>query len=181
MELRQHLRDADERPEWEKYRSFERQRDRWNSMTDYPSYLKLHASASCQRIAAARERMAACDICPRLCGVTACARAGLLPRRRPGPRGRVERPPLGRAAHQRARGSGTSFFSTVRRDASSAKLPISQLGVGHDADAKSLAGMMLEAAKARLPNINFVKHSHYVPQCVEACPCHRGRPAIPAL
>ncbi len=142
-------------------------------MTDYPSYLKLHASGElARRIAAARERLAACDICPRLCGVnrlrgeTGYCRAGALARVAAWNVHPWEEPPI-----SGARGSGTIFFShCTARCQFCQNYPISQLGVGQDADARRLAGMMLELQDRGCHNINFVTPSHYVPQMLEALP-----------
>ena len=146
-------------------------------MADYPSYLKLHASGElARRIAAAHGRLAACDICPRLCGVNRLrgelgyCRAGALARVAAWNVHPWEEPPI-----SGTRGSGTIFFShCTARCQFCQNYPISQLGVGQDADAQRLAGMMLELQGRGCHNINFVTPSHYVPQMLEALPIAIG-------
>jgi len=104
-------------------------------MTDYPSYLELHRSGELHRRAAeARKRLAACDICPRACGVNRLQ--GEVGYCRAGAQVRVaswnlhmwEEPPIS-GAH----GSGTIFFSyCTARCRFCQNYPISQLGHGSE-------------------------------------------------
>jgi len=140
-------------------------------MTDYPSYLELHRSGELHRRAAeARKRLAACDICPRACGVNRLQ--GEVGYCRAGAQVRVaswnlhmwEEPPIS-GAH----GSGTIFFSyCTARCRFCQNYPISQLGHGSEVPPERLGGMMMELQRRGCHNINLVTPSHYVPQILAA-------------
>jgi len=137
----------------------------------YPSYLPLLRSGVLhQRVVSARERLAACDLCPRACGVNRLA--GEVGFCRGGELAEVaswnvhlwEEPPI-----TGVRGSGTIFFShCTGRCLFCQNYPISQLGVGQEATAERLAGMMLELQRRGCHNINLVTPTHYVPQILAA-------------
>ncbi|MBI2850805.1 MAG: radical SAM protein [Chloroflexi bacterium] len=139
-----------------------------------PSYLAIYNSGELERRAKALEaRLAACDICPRECGVnrlkgersfchsayltivsSACAHHG-------------EEPVLsGR------RGSGTIFFGNCNmRCVFCQNFQISQEWQAQQAneiDTKALAGEMLGLQNQGCHNINFVSPSHFAPQIVRA-------------
>lgn len=140
-------------------------------MTTYPSYLELHRSGELHRRAVeARKRLAACDICPRACGVNRLqgeegyCRAGALVRVaswnvHPG-----EEPPI-----SGTRGSGTIFFShCTARCVFCQNYPISQMARGIDVSPERLGGMMMELQRRGCHNINLVTPSHFVPQILTA-------------
>ena len=140
--------------------------DRWES-----SYLRLHATgALVERARQARERLTACDLCPRLCRVNRLAgelgycRAGALARVASHNVHRWEEPPI-----SGSRGSGTVFFSHCTAHCLFCQnYPISQNGVGREVTAHQLAGMMLALQRMGSHNINLVTPSHYAAQIVEA-------------
>lgn len=136
-----------------------------------PGYLRLHAAGALrERVALARERLAACDLCPRRCGVNRLSgevgycRAGALARVASHNVHRWEEPPISGTG-----GSGTIFFShCTARCMFCQNYPISQNGVGRDVTAHQLAGMMLALQRLGCHNVNLVTPSHYVPQIIEA-------------
>jgi putative pyruvate formate lyase activating enzyme len=138
---------------------------------DYPSYVPLwRRGALRQRAEAARERLAACDLCPRKCGVNRLAgevgfcRAGELAEVASWNVHMWEEPPI-----TGTRGSGTIFFThCTGRCLFCQNYPISQLGVGQEATAERLAEMMLELQRRGCHNINLVTPTHYVPQILAA-------------
>lgn len=140
-------------------------------MTDYPSYLELHRSGELHRRAAeARKRLAACDVCPRACGVNRLQ--GEVGYCRAGAQVRVaswnvhmwEEPPI-----SGTRGSGTIFFAyCTARCLFCQNWPISQEGRGIDVPPERLGGMMMELQRRGCHNINLVTPSHYVPQILAA-------------
>jgi putative pyruvate formate lyase activating enzyme len=140
-------------------------------MPSKPAYLALYESGELRRRAArARERLEACSICPRECGVNRLAgqrgycRAGAVAEVASWNVHRWEEPPI-----SGTRGSGTIFFShCTARCLFCQNYPISQLGVGQEADSPRLAGMMLELQRRGCHNINLVTPSHYVPQVLAA-------------
>ncbi|MHB1296247.1 MAG: radical SAM protein [Anaerolineae bacterium] len=134
-----------------------------------PGY-RILGRALNQRVAEARERLAACDLCPRRCGVnrlngeTGFCRSGAVARVASWNVHRWEEPPI-----SGTRGSGTVFFSNcTARCLFCQNYPISQLGVGQDADTERLAGMMLELQRRGVHNVNLVTPTHYVPQILAA-------------
>lgn len=143
-----------------------------------PGYRRLLRDGRlAQRVERARERLAACDLCPRRCGVdrlageTGYCRAGAGARVASRNAHHGEEPPL-----SGTRGSGTIFFThCTGRCLFCQNYPISQLGVGQDAPSERLAGMMLELQRAGCHNINLVTPTHYVPQILEAVALAAGR------
>ncbi len=144
----------------------------------HPSYLALYRSRALQaRVREAREHLAACDLCPRVCGVNRLA--GELGFCRSGEPAKVaswnahpwEEPPI-----SGTRGSGTIFFSNcTARCLFCQNYPISQLGVGQEVSAERLAGMMIELQRRGCHNINLVTPTHYVPQIIAAVEVAAGR------
>jgi len=138
-----------------------------------PSYLKLYESgALTRRIAAAYERLRACDVCPRRCevdrtrGEKGFCRAGANPIVASWNVHPWEEPPI-----SGTRGSGTIFFThCTGRCLFCQNYPISQLGVGQVVTISRLAGMMLELQKRGCHNINLVTPTHFVPQILAALP-----------
>lgn len=152
------------------------------------SYLALYRSGELLRQAKALEaRLAACDICPRGCGVnrlkdersychsaylpivsSACAHHG-------------EEPTL-----SGNRGSGTIFFGNCNmRCVYCQNFQISQNPQAQKANEisiRALAGEMLNLQKQGCHNINFVTPSHFVPQIVmalaEAAPLGLNLPLV---
>jgi len=123
-----------------------------------------------QRVEAARERLAACDLCPRACGVNRLN--GELGYCQTGAQARVasrnahygEEPPI-----SGGRGSGTIFFShCTGRCLFCQNYPISQMGAGWEVTAGELAGMMMELQSRGCHNINLVTPTHCVPQFLAA-------------
>ncbi|HHX45513.1 MAG TPA: radical SAM protein [Chloroflexi bacterium] len=147
-------------------------------MTEYPSYLELHRSGELYRRAAeARQRLAACAMCPRACGVNRLrgeegyCRAGASVRVASWNAHMWEEPPI-----SGARGSGTIFFAyCTARCRFCQNWPISQLGHGTDVSSERLGGMMLELQRRGCHNINLVTPSHYVPQILAAVDAAAGR------
>jgi putative pyruvate formate lyase activating enzyme len=116
------------------------------------------------------ERLRACDICPRRCGVDrtrgergtcgAGARAAVASF---GPHFGEEAPLSGR------HGSGTVFFSGCPlRCVFCQNYAISRLMEGEEADAEELAGVFLAVERAGCHNLNLVTPTHVTPQIVEA-------------
>ncbi len=140
-------------------------------LSQEPGYLRLLATGELARRAEqARERLAACDLCPRACGVNRLAgevgycRAGAAVRVASHNVHRWEEPPI-----SGTRGSGTVFFSfCTARCQFCQNYPISQFGVGRDVTPHQLAGMMLDLQRQGCHNINLVTPSHYVAQIIEA-------------
>ena len=140
-----------------------------------PSYLRLYETGELQRRRGLLlERLASCDICPRLCGVdrlqdetgfcasprrpliaSACAHRG-------------EEPPIsGR------RGSGTIFFANCNLRCVYCQNHLISQEPGAFAmqpgSAEELADVMLRLQEEqRCHNINLVSPTHFVPQIVEA-------------
>ncbi len=140
-------------------------------MTQYPSYLRLHASGElAARAQAARETLTHCTLCPwrcqvdRLAGEMGFCRSGAVARIASWNRHPWEEPPI-----SGTRGSGTIFFSgCTGRCLFCQNYPISQLGVGQDATDEQLASMMLELQEKGCHNINLVTGTHFVPQVLAA-------------
>ena len=66
-------------------------------------------------------------------------------------------------------GSGTIFFAFCNLKCCFCQnYAISQLGEGHEVDARELAAMMLSLEQRGCHNINFVSPTHVVPQILEA-------------
>ncbi len=142
-------------------------------MPTIPSYLALHRSgALAERIAALREMLAPCTLCPWNCRVD--RGAGELGFCRTGARAVVasygphygeEKPLVGR------RGSGTIFLIGCNlRCVFCQNYDISQLGAGEEVSAPTLAQMMVSLWEQGCHNLNFVTPSHQLPQLLEALP-----------
>jgi putative pyruvate formate lyase activating enzyme len=119
---------------------------------------------------AALAHLAACDICPRRCGVDRLKdERGFC---RSGWRARVaafaphfceEAPLVGQS------GSGTIFFSGCNLSCVFCQnYDISQEDAGREVSAAALASMMLSLEQQGCHNINFVTPTHVVPQILEA-------------
>ena len=142
-------------------------------MSEYlsPTYLSLAASGVLRaRVEEARARLAACDLCPRECGVNRLqgelgyCRSGALAKVASWNVHRGEEPPI-----SGERGSGTIFFSNCTAHCLFCQnYPISQLGVGQEVAAERLAEMMLELQGRGSHNINLVTPTHFVPQFLAA-------------
>jgi putative pyruvate formate lyase activating enzyme len=119
---------------------------------------------------AALAHLAACDICPRCCGVDRLkdergfCRSGRLARVAGfAPHFGEEAPLVGQ------NGSGTIFFSGCNLSCVFCQnYDISQEDAGREVSAASLADMMLSLQRQGCHNINFVTPTHVVPQILEA-------------
>ena len=117
-----------------------------------------------------RERLRACDICPRLCGVDrlngergVCGIGARAVVASYGPHFGEEAPLVGRA------GSGTVFFSGCPlRCAFCQNYGISHRIEGEETDADLLAGIFLAIARMGCHNLNLVTPTHVTPQILEA-------------
>lgn len=129
----------------------------------------LEAGQLTQRVAAARERLRRCHVCPRHCEVNRLEdeRGFCLVGGRPfvssyGPHFGEEEPLRGR------HGSGTIFFGSCNlRCVYCQNYEISQLREGTDVSPLELADMMLDLQDRGCHNINLVTPSHQVPQILE--------------
>ena len=132
----------------------------------HPAYLKLLESGELKRrVQEAYQRLEACDICARECGVNRRQTTGAC---RTGERAVVcschphfgeEAPLVGR------RGSGTIFFSWCNLQCQYCQnYDLSQQGTGHEVEPEELAIMMLQLQDTGCHNINLVSPSHVVPQ-----------------
>ncbi len=116
------------------------------------------------------ERLRACDICPRLCGVDrakgergVCGTGARAVVASCGPHFGEEAPLVGRA------GSGTVFFSGCPlRCAFCQNDDISHRMEGEETDADRLAGIFHSVARMGCHNLNLVTPTHVTPQIVEA-------------
>jgi putative pyruvate formate lyase activating enzyme len=135
------------------------------------AYLALLQSGELEKRAqAALERLVACDICPRQCGVNRLQ--GELGECHTGSEAIVasvqphfgeEQPLVGTG------GSGTIFFTWCNLHCQYCQNDtISQLGEGVPLGAQRLAELMLTLQHRRCHNINFVSPSHVVPQILAA-------------
>jgi putative pyruvate formate lyase activating enzyme len=139
--------------------------------TILPGYLRFFDAASLHaRVEAACAHLAACDLCPRRCGVNRLqgergyCRAGVRAQVASANVHMWEEPPL-----SGWNGSGTIFFSNcTARCLFCQNYPISRLGVGNEVDAERLAEMLLDLQRQGCHNINLVTPTHYVPQFLEA-------------
>uniref|UniRef100_A0A7C4VR12 Radical SAM protein n=1 Tax=Desulfatirhabdium butyrativorans TaxID=340467 RepID=A0A7C4VR12_9BACT len=136
-----------------------------------PSYLdNLRRGVLRQRTQDALSRLAACDLCPRRCGVNRLgAEIGIC---RTGRNAWVsdadahfgeEEPLVG------THGSGTIFFTHCSLGCCFCQnYDISHLGAGREVSAETLAASMLRLQEKGCHNINLVTPSHVVPQILEA-------------
>ena len=137
-----------------------------------PAYLALHASGELQnRAAAARQRLANCDLCANLCRVdrlqaadgAACRTGGEAIVYSAAPHFGEERPISGRC------GSGTIFFSRCNLKCVFCQNDdISQGTTGQPMTADEVAGLMLKLQGLGCHNINLVSGSHVVAQTIAA-------------
>lgn len=136
-----------------------------------PAYLSLLDGGELKRrVQIAYDRLAACDICPRKCGVNrredelgACRTGELAVVSSAGPHFGEETPLVGR------RGSGTIFVSWCNLNCQYCQnYEISQLGQGEPVTPEELAGLMLSLQRRDCHNINLVSPSHVVPQILAA-------------
>ncbi len=141
-------------------------------LADFESvYLKTYRSGQLPaKVAAAREELRDCRVCPRDCGVDRMAdEIGICKT------GRNAIISSAFAHHgeedclRGTRGSGTIFFSFCNlRCVFCQNWEISQRPSGREADAKTLAAIMLRLQQQGCHNINFVTPEHVAPQLVEA-------------
>ncbi len=136
-----------------------------------PAYRRAFRTGELQaRARAAVASLRACQVCPRRCGVNRLA-------------DQIGACGIGRHARVAAafahlgeedclrgrRGSGTIFLSGCNlRCVFCQNHDISQGRAGREADASTLAGLMLELQAAGCHNINWVTPEHVVPQLLEA-------------
>jgi putative pyruvate formate lyase activating enzyme len=136
-----------------------------------PAYLSLLRSGELrERVAAAYEHMAKCDLCGWECGVD--RRAGVLGVCKTGEHARMSSygPHLGEEDPLRGwRGSGTIFFARCNlRCQFCQNHDISQTDAGELLEPEALAAVMLELQSQGCHNINLVSPSHVVPQILAA-------------
>ena len=138
-----------------------------------PSYLEAHRSGKlAQRVRALTERLAACDLCPRSCGVNRledekgfCATGRRAVVSSFASHFGEEDPLVGSG------GSGTIFFTHCNlRCGFCQNYEISHEGVGQEVPAEEIARAMLLLQGQGCHNINFVSPSHVVAQILEALP-----------
>jgi len=136
-----------------------------------PSYLDLAASGElAQRAEAFHARLAACDLCPRECGVDrlagdvgVCGIGGVAAVASAAPHFGEERPLVGQG------GSGTIFFGGCNlRCAFCQNDDISMSAAGHPCDTGAIAGIMLRLQEVGCHNINVVTPTHVAPMVVAA-------------
>lgn len=136
-----------------------------------PVYIRSHTKGVVKhRAAAARERLCACDLCPRQCGVDRLAgETGFC---RTGERAWVASyaPHFGEEAPLVGRlGSGTIFFTHCNLGCLFCQnYDISHEGVGQPVTNAQLADIMLQLQQLGCHNINLVSPSHVVPQILAA-------------
>jgi putative pyruvate formate lyase activating enzyme len=136
-----------------------------------PAYVRAYEEDRLlPRIAAAREKLRACDLCPRNCGVDRLAgETGFC---RTGDRAWVASfsPHFGEEAPLVGRnGSGTIFFTHCNLGCVFCQnYDISHQSAGAPVTDRQLADMMLHLQRQQCHNINFVSPSHVVPQILSA-------------
>jgi putative pyruvate formate lyase activating enzyme len=138
-----------------------------------PAYLETYRSgALARRVEEALSMLAPCTVCSRACRIDR-----LADERKLCGTGRLARvasffPHFGEEDCLRGRhGSGTIFFSRCNlRCVFCQNWETSQQGAGRDADATTLAAMMLTLQDAGCHNVNLVTPEHVVPQVLEALP-----------
>ena len=136
-----------------------------------PAYLQTHRSGLLRRKAGqALERLSACTLCPRRCGVnrlsgeTGVCRTGRLASVSSFNAHFGEEAPL-----VGERGSGTLFFAHCNLLCLFCQnFEISHQGIGREVTDERLAGIMLGLQRQGCHNINFVTPSHVVPQILAA-------------
>ncbi len=136
-----------------------------------PGYVELWRSGALSgRVAEALAGLASCTVCPRACRVDRLADARKLCHT--GRRARVSAAfaHFGEEACLRGtHGSGTIFFSWCNlRCVFCQNWETSQVGLGDEVDARTLAQLMLVLQARGCHNINLVTPEHVVPQLLEA-------------
>lgn len=140
-------------------------------MSAWPAYLGLvEAGRLLERAERARERLRACRLCPRECGVDRlrgergyCAAGALARVATAGPHFGEESVLVGSG------GSGTIFFSHCSLGCVFCQnYDISREGRGQDMTATRLAETMLRLQRMGCHNVNLVTPTHFVPQILEA-------------
>jgi len=138
-----------------------------------PGYLALFEQGKMTaRIAAARERLSPCRVCPRACKVDRlgdekgiCRTGAKAVVSSYAPHFGEESPLVGSG------GSGTIFLTHCNLLCVFCQnYEISHLGQGIETDAGQLASMMVSLQRQGCHNINFVTPSHVVPQILAALP-----------
>ena len=138
-----------------------------------PGYLVFHEQGKLgDRIAAAREMLSPCRVCPRECKVDRldnekgiCRTGAKAVVSSYAPHFGEESPLVGSG------GSGTIFLSHCNLLCVFCQnYEISHLGQGIETDAGQLASMMVSLQRQGCHNINFVTPSHVVPQILAALP-----------
>lgn len=136
-----------------------------------PGYVSLALSGELSaRAEALRGRLAACDLCPRRCGVDrthgeagTCGVGARAVVASASPHFGEERPLVGRG------GSGTVFFSGCNlRCVFCQNDDISYSARGHAVDAPGLARIALQLQEAGCHNLNVVTPTHVVPMILDA-------------
>jgi len=136
-----------------------------------PAYRKLLDRGELQaRVAAAREMLRACVLCPRRCRVNrlegklgACSTGGEAMVSSYGPHFGEERPLVGSG------GSGTIFLTNCNLDCIFCQnSDISHSGLGKEMRAEELADIMLDLQQRGCHNINWVTPTHQMPALLEA-------------
>jgi putative pyruvate formate lyase activating enzyme len=135
-----------------------------------PVYLNISRDELARRAKKAKEKLAACDLCPNDCGVNrfdgelGLCGAGADVKVASWNLHHGEEPAI-----SGTRGSGTIFFShCTMKCAYCQNWPISHKGNGTVTDATGLAAMMLELKVRGAHNVNLVTPTHYMPQILEA-------------
>jgi putative pyruvate formate lyase activating enzyme len=138
-----------------------------------PAYLETYEKGLlAAKITAAWDRMKACTICPRQCGVDRtraetgfCNTGDQLHLASYGPHFGEERPLVGR------NGSGTIFVTNCNLGCIFCQnYTISHLGEGEPVSDDQLSTIMVALQKSGCHNINFVSPSHVVPHILKALP-----------
>jgi len=136
-----------------------------------PLYIGSYKSGELdKKIEEAYERLHACDICPRRCGVNRIrgevgyCKAGINPKVSDYfPHFGEEKVLVGK------RGSGTIFFTFCNLGCVFCQnYTISHLGIGEEITVEGLAKIMLYLQKIGCHNINLVTPTHFVPQILSA-------------
>jgi putative pyruvate formate lyase activating enzyme len=142
-----------------------------NGIAYRPNYIALHRSGELRKRGEALwNRMNACDLCPRECGVNRlegeageCGASATLRVASFHPHFGEERGLVGIG------GSGTVFFSHCNLGCVFCQnWDISHQGQGRDCHTGDLAGMMLALQEAGCSNINVVTPTHYAPHILVA-------------
>lgn len=136
-----------------------------------PRYLALHATGElAKRRDALYAKLAACNTCPRQCGVNRLERANGFCRSTHLARVAQAKPHFGEEpCITGTRGSGTVFFTNCTgRCAFCQNWEISQHGVGEDWSPQHLADAFLDLQAQGCHNINLVTPTHYVAPIVHA-------------